>query len=361
MKMLRLFARDGHQVHVVVPNDGPVVELLQADGISVHFLGAMALVERYPLRSIWGKLAFCYRYPFSVLWLARLIWRLKVDVVHTNSGVVPAPALAAWLTGRRHLWHIRELFDDFAGLWKYYQRYIYRFSTRIITISDAVRDQFEPRFRDKCVTIYNAVGHEATDVDVERRRRLRAELGNPELLVGVIGRIKWIRKGQEVLVRAAALLAEKHPELRYAIVGSVAPGNEDHLTRLHALVEESGLDGKVIFTGDVKKPRDMFAAFDITVVPSIFPEPFGRVVMESMAAGTPVIGSRCGGIPEQVVPGVTGLLFTPGDEKELAQAISQLLTDTAMRESMGREGQRLVREKFDDGRLYLQFADVFKG
>jgi glycosyltransferase involved in cell wall biosynthesis len=272
---------------------------------------------------------------------------------------VPAPALAAKLTGRKHLWHIREFFYEFPGLWKFYQRYIWNFSNKIIVIADAVRDQFYPALRGKCVTIYNGLGHDAFLVDNDRAHKFRAEIGNPELLVGVIGRIKWVRKGQEILVKAAALLAEKYPQARYVIVGSVAPGNEQHLVRLKDLVREKGLENKVIFTGDIQKPRDIFAAFDVTVVPSVLPEPFGRVVMESMAAGTPVVGSDCGGIPEQIVPGVTGLLFKPGDEEDLAKALDELLADRAKRLRMGEEGKQHARNKFDDSVVYSKVKEIF--
>jgi glycosyltransferase involved in cell wall biosynthesis len=289
----------------------------------------------------------------------KLILQLEADVVHTNSGVLPAPALAAKLTGRKHLWHIREFFYEFPGLWRFYQRYIWRLSTKIVVIADAVRDQFDPSFRGKCVTVYNGLGHEALLVDTEKARQFRAEIGNAELLVGVVGRIKLVRKGQEVLVKAAALLSEKYPQARYIIVGSVAPGNEEHLVRLKELVREKGLEDRVVFTGDIQKPRDVFAALDVTVVPSALPEPFGRVVMESMAAGTPVIGSNCGGIPEQIVPGITGLLFKPGDEKDLAKGLDELLGDRAKRLRMGEEGKRHVREKFEDSVVYLKFKEVF--
>ena len=359
--MLRLLSRDGHQVHMVVPGDGPIVEQAAKDNIIVHKLKSLALLERLPLRGIKGKLAFCFfRYPYSVVWLTRLILQVKPDVVHTNSGVLPAPALAAKLTRRRHLWHIREFFSyEFPALWKFYQRYIWNLSDVIIVIADAVRDQFDPDLRGKCLTVYNALGEDAFRIDTDRSRQFRAEVADAELLVGVVGRIKWVRKGQEVLVQAAALLADKYPRARYIIVGSVAPGNEDHLTRLKKLVQEKGLEGKVIFTGDIRQPRDVFAAFDVTVVPSVLPEPFGRVVMESMAAGTPVIGSNCGGIPEQVVPGVTGLLFKPGDPEDLAKALDELLSDKAKRDRMGSNGRQHARMRFDDSVVYAKVKEAF--
>lgn len=361
MRALRRLRLDGHSVHMVLASPGPLVELLEEHGITVHIFEPLAIVERAQLGSLAGKIGFCFRYPYSALWLSALILRLKADVVHTNTAVIPAPALAAWMTRRRHLWHIREFFSEFPGAWKYYQRYIGSLSERIITIADAVRDQFDAELRSKCVTVYNSLGPGAADVDREAAQRFRESVGNPTLLIGVVGRIKWVRKGQEVLIKAAALLAERFPEARYVIVGSVWPGNSDHLDRLKALIAEIGLTEKVVFTGDIQNPRDVFAAFDVTVVPSVLPEPFGRVVMESMAAGTPVVGSRCGGIPEQISDGETGLLFEPGNEHELADALSKLIVDRELRVRMGVAARESAMKMFDDSAIYAKMASVFTG
>jgi glycosyltransferase involved in cell wall biosynthesis len=357
--MLSLFSRDGHQVHVVLPDEGPLVDLLEAHGIVVHVFRSLAVIERGGLDSVWGKFGFCFRYPYSICWLSTLIVRLKVDVVHTNTAVLPAPALAAWLTGRKHIWHIREFFVEFPAIWRFYQKYVWLLSNAIITVSNAVRDQFDPRFRQKCATIYDGLGQEAMAVDLNTAQNFRSNLGDPEFLVGVVGRIKWVRKGQEVLIKAAGILSDRYPQARYAVVGSVSPGNEDHLGRLRKLIRDNNLEEKVIFTGDLEETRDIYAAFDVTVVPSVLPEPFGRVVTESMAAGTPVIGSRCGGIPEQIVDGLTGLLFSPGDEEDLARALTQLMGDKAARLRMGKEGQRHVREQFDERVEYVKSAEIF--
>jgi glycosyltransferase involved in cell wall biosynthesis len=358
-RMLEMFARNGHEVHVVLPDDGPLVELLQTSGIVVHILPSLAVIDRVRLASLRGKLTFCFRFFASVYWLSALILKLRADIVHTNAAVLPTPALAARLTRRPHLWHIREFFSEFPAIWRFYQRYMWRFSTRIITISSAVQAQFEPRFQDKCTLVYNGLDEDAMAVDLDKAQRFRSSIGNPAFLIGVVGRIKWARKGQEVLIKAAALLAETHPEARYVIVGTPSPGNEDHLVRLQQLILDLRLEERVTFTGDIRDMRDVYAAFDVTVVPSILPEPFGCVVMESMAAGTPVIGSRCGGIPEQIVDGVTGLLFAPGDEHDLARALAQIMSDDALRGRLGHASRQRFCESFGIPESHARFVNVF--
>lgn len=361
LRMMELFAKAGHDVHVVVPCTGPLIGLLEDKGIRVHIHKNLAIIERTQHASFAGKLMLLFRYPLSALWLARLILRLNVDLVHTNSGVLPSPALAAKLTGRRHMWHIREFLSEFPSMWKIYQYYMCLLSTKVITISRTVQNQFAIKLQGHCSIVYDGLGEDAMTVNANEVASFRSRIGNSHLLIGVVGRIKWVRKGQEVLVKAAALLREKFPNSRYVIVGSVAPGNEDHLVRLRELIHESQLDDYVIFTGDVEDPGPLYAAFDVTVVPSVQPEPFGCVVMESMAAGTPVVGSRCGGIPEQIIDHKTGLLFTPGDEVDLARALEQVMSDESLRHDMGRKSRQHFIEMFRMEETYRRVDQIFQG
>lgn len=361
LRVMRLFVQDGHEVHVVLPSPGPLQALLVESGIRVHIMPHLAIIDRSQLSSPAGWLAFPFRFASSTFELIALILRYRVDAVHTNTAVLPTAPLAARLTGRRSLWHIREFFSEFPSVWRFFQHYMYLLSTRILTISRAVEEQFKPGLRSRCTIVYDGLETDAADCDLEKVQALRALAGNPTKLVAVVGRIKWVRKGQEVLIKAAALLADRFPEVKYLVVGSVYPGNEDHLVRLKALVHASGLDERVIFAGEMEDTRNVYAAADITVAPSIQPEPFGLVVMESMAMGTPVIGSRCGGIPEQIVEGVTGLLFEPGDEAELARALASLLGDEERRRKMGSAGQERFRERFGIETTYARMAECFGG
>jgi glycosyltransferase involved in cell wall biosynthesis len=130
--------------------------------------------------------------------------------------------------------------------------------------------------------------------------------------------------------------------------------------RLRGLISTLGLGDAITLVGDANDPASVFAALDIVVVPSIQPEPFGCVVMEAMAAGTPVIGSRCGGIAEQIVDGVSGLLFTPGDAEGLAEALHRLLNDPQLRGRTAREARRRVRDNFSLGNTYRGMAALFE-
>lgn len=353
------FAQDGHEVHAVLPERGPLAGLLEARGVKVHIHRRLAIIDRGQFRSPFGILRFALSFPVSVLWLVALILRLRIDLIHTNTIVMPSPALAAFLTSRNHIWHVRELLGEFGWLFNPYQYYIHLLSSAIVAISCCTRDQFSPRLREKVHVIYDGLDETSAMADPVHIREFRELFTSKAMLVGVVGRIKWHRKGQEVLVRAADLLRNHHPHAHYVVVGSASPGNEQHEVRLRDLISASGLDDSVTLTGDTLDPASVFAALDIVVVPSIQPEPFGCVVIEAMAAGTPVIGSRCGGIAEQIVDGESGILFCPGDAEDLAEALHLMLTDPELRGRAAVEGRRRVRNKFPLESTYRTMAALF--
>jgi glycosyltransferase involved in cell wall biosynthesis len=105
--------------------------------------------------------------------------------------------------------------------------------------------------------------------------------------------------------------------------------------------------------------------FDVLVVPSIWPEPFARVLLEGMISGLVVVATPTGGTPEIVLDGENGLLFTPGDPGDLAQKIARLVDDPESRRKLAEAGKRTIMERFavtkmmDEFESFLQ--DVARG
>jgi glycosyltransferase involved in cell wall biosynthesis len=357
------FTADGHDLIVVIPTAGTLQKVLERDRVCVLLHPWLPALDRGALKTIGGKLRMGVAFPISVLWLAWTILRFRVDVVHTNSAMVFSPAFAAKLTGRPHIWHIREFFHEFPSLWRRYERAIHSFSKVVVAISEAVKEQFSPDCRSKIEIVYDGLPRAefyrpALDAAAEAFKQRFGLTGIP--LVGVIGRLKWVRKGQEVLIRAAALLRGKYPTAKYLIVGTPALGNEDHLVRFHELVDTLNLRDHVIFTGDVDDVRPVYAALNVSVAPAIDPEPFGCIVIESLALGTPVVGSNAAGIAEQIVDGENGLLFPPGDEGALAQSLDRILGDPALRATMSANGIEKFLSEFEMDRCYEEYLRIFE-
>jgi len=322
----------------------------------------MAVVTRQGVKGRFGAFRLVARIPISVGYLCYLIRKMRPDIVHSNTAVVLSAGVAARVSNVPHIWHMREFFDDFPRLWTVYRRFMGAFSDLIVCVSSAVAAQFSGGSpRAKVVVCHNGFPQDEYEgVTDERRARFREAVGLPDgPVIGVVGRIKCGRKGQDVFVRAAGIVARRNPRVTFAMIGSPYPGNEGHLTRVLAIADEVGIRDRVIYTGDVDDVKAAYAALDISVLPSAHPEPFGGVVIESMALGVPVIGTRIGGTAEQIEDRVTGLLVPPNDDKALADAMLCLINDPARAQEMGRAGRRRFLAEFEFESFYRRLRALY--
>jgi glycosyltransferase involved in cell wall biosynthesis len=169
--------------------------------------------------------------------------------------------------------------------------------------------------------------------------------GNTPLVTMVGVFMPW--KGQEVFIRAAALIRAQMPSARFLLVGD-APF-ERHRTYaegLRRLVAELDLSGAVSFLGFRDDGAAIMAASDVVVHASVEPEPFGIVLLEAMATGRALVTTALGGAGEVVLPGESALVVPPGDAVALSDACVRLLKDPILRQQVADAGQRRVREKF---------------
>ena len=358
LRWIKSMDRTRFEPVVVLPEDGPLKELIEAEHVEVILHPRLSIITR-PVFHSWRIFLFLLDYPVSVFFLWRLIRQRRIDLVYTNTGVMVSPALAARLAGVPHIWHIREWFQEFHQIWFALSGYIRIFSSKVIAISNAVAGQFERR--DKVVVIHDAfsLAEEPTPANNLRENfRARHALGE-DFVVGCVGRIKFVRKGQEVLVKATAILKQRGRLIKALIVGAPFPANAEHLTRLEKMVEELGIENQIIFTGELVNPRPAYMAMDILAMTSIQPEPFGGVVSEAMSLGLPVIATDVGGSQEQVVDGVTGLLIAPGDPTALADSIEKLMDNPELRRQMGAAAAERLRNKFSLAEMTRKIEQVF--
>ncbi len=334
--------------YVLLPSDGPLAAALAEAAVPVLVMPSLSVVTRPVMRS-WRLVPFLLRFPLSVLSVAWAIRRLRIDLVHTNVAPLVSVAAATRLARVRHVWHLREFFHEFGPLWKVYRRYMLACAEKILCVSTPVAAQF-PADTGKVVILHNGLSlEEFQPVSADRVHRFRDRYGlNGWRLVGVVGRIKAHRKGQDVFVNAVAELKRRGIDggVKFVIVGSPFPGNEDHLTGLCEQIRVLQIADDVVLTGDVDDVKAAIASLDVLVLPSAAPEPFGGVVLEAMALGVPVVGTQIGGTIEQIDDGRTGMLVEPGNALELADAIERVLTDEAFRSSAGAAGRRRVEERF---------------
>lgn len=177
---------------------------------------------------------------------------------------------------------------------------------------------------------------------------LRAALHIPANapLVTMAGRISpW--KGQHVFVQALARVRAEMPTARGLIVGLAEEADgPGYAARVRAQADALGLHDALHFTGFRRDIPAVFAASDVVVHSSVKPEPFGRVIIEGMAAGRATVATALGGAAEIITDGVDGLLVPADDPAALADALLHLLADPVNRARLGAAARRTVEQRY---------------
>ena len=359
---------------VVLFADGPLRARLTEAGVETHLLplsGTVADARKDALgaRSLL-RLGDVVAVVGHVRRLARLIGRLGVGVVHTNSLKADIiGGLAARLAGVPLVWHVRDRIDadylpaSVARVFRYLCRLL---PHAVIANSGATLETLRLRRKRNAeaipsgvdLTSHARVVHDGTPTPAGDRNAGESGgdgvvVGPPPVqrqtptgpVIGLIGRISpW--KGQHVFLQAARWVADRFPDARFQIVGAALFAEGTYEAEVRQLVRTLGLADKVEFTGFRSDVGDVVAGLDVLVHASVLPEPFGQVVIEGMAAGKPVVATAGGGVLEVVLDGVTGLLVPMGDADAMAEAVCWLLANPGSAATMGALGAARVREHF---------------
>ncbi|MBD2778479.1 glycosyltransferase family 4 protein [Iningainema tapete] len=144
-------------------------------------------------------------------------------------------------------------------------------------------------------------------------------------VISYVGRLDK-EKGVETLIKAFAILQKSHANTKLLIAGKSLFQGDKYRQTLEQLGTELGIKDNVTFLGHVTNTTSLYQVSDVTVLPSLWSEPFPRSVLESMACGTPVVASRIGGIPESLTGEFQNGLCESGNEQDLSDTLNRIIT-----------------------------------
>lgn len=288
--------------------------------------------------------------------LARQVRRRGIDIVHAynfyaNVFAVPGARLAG---APVVLASIRDTGVYLTPAKKRVQRAVCRLADRVLVNAEAIRSWLVAEGYDpgKIVVIRNGIDL-APFAGRKNGGRARRELGLPAdaPLVAVLSRLHEL-KGLEYFLEAAAEVGRRFPAARFLVVGDrMTVRNREVVSEnayragLEAHARRLGLEDRIVFTGFRLDVPDLLSEIAISVLPTLS-EGLSNTILESMAAGVPVVATAVGGNPEAVEHGVTGLLVPPRDSRQLAGAIASLLENPDLARTLGEAARRRVAERF---------------
>jgi glycosyltransferase involved in cell wall biosynthesis len=333
-------------IEVVLPRDGPIVAPLEALASRIRFEPLWVL-----RRSALAELA-----TIGLIRLPGALWRAArriaaADIVYVNTVVIVDYLVVARFFAGKVLVHVHEIPEGGA-------RTIFRALLRwaraeLIFNSRATEAAFAMPPGSARHIVYNAIaGPPAVDpIDYDGTRPLRL------LLIGRINRIK----GQDLLVEAlSSLPAEVARRLQVRIVGGSFGNDAAREEALRRQVESGGLSGVVGFEPFHDDPAPLYRWADVVVVPSRRPESLGRVAIEAMAYGRPVLAAAIGGLTEVVEDGVAGWLVPPNDAPRLAAAIADIVARPEAWRSYPAAARARYQAVFGE-RATLQIQAILRG
>jgi len=336
------------EARVLLPREGPLGSALTALGVPWEVAPmppALRRLSRQPGRfapkrfimAVWQGVGYTAR-------LHRRLRRLAPDVIYTNgikSHVVGA-LLRPW-TRSRIIWHLRDFWEG---------RYVGLLADRgphvIIANSRATAWNLKNRMNQpkKVAVVYNAVDSKMFAPEGRRARVEDWGFFHPRIgLVAAFARLK----GHELLLDGVPRILEQFPHAGFFFIGGEiyeGIGDRGYEQELRCRVRALKLDRSVIFTGFQPDMAPWYRALDVVVCASTRPEGFGRTLLEAMACGRAVVGPRAGGIPEFVQHEKNGLLYEPGNAKELAGCILDLLQKPFLREKLAVAGRDTAVQRF---------------
>ena len=356
LDILSVLDRGRYEPLLVLTGRGPLSDAAEQAGIPVRYVRisrALLARDRGAIgSSLSGLILDLFRLTGAVRELAAIIRREQAAMVYTNTLKAHViGGIAGRLCGARVIWHFRDILlqPRPRRLVVWLGRFL---PHRIIAISRAVAGQFgDITVRNKVSVVPNGIDHGRIQrlAALRSRREVIDEFNLPPRcrLVGIVGQIaRW--KGQEVFLRAAALVAEQAPDARFLVIGGTLFNDDGYSRESLDYAATLGIRDKVIFTGPRDDVYGLMGSLDILAHCSVEPEPFGRVIVEAMALGVPVAASDSGAAREIIETTDQGIVYPAGDHRRLAAALLSLLGDRNRATAMAGQGrQRSLRFGID--------------
>lgn len=341
-------------IYLVTSEDGKLVEFAKSMGVNCTIIPCKKEIENIRrdklilalLRNI-TVLFFYFRYVYK---FCRHVIYLKPDIIHAN---IPKSHVALSLSNWFYkdctcIFHLREIFKKPSFSAALYRLLLPRKNFMIIAISDAVKENLPPRIKKNTVVLYNGI-------KIPEQVPQKKPHQKPAFIY--LGRVvPW--KGCHLLIDAFHLLYQRAGDLcgTLDLVGDTLYWDQSYRKNLSDKIRRLNLAGKIRLMPHTSNPQQAFYSHDILCMASDN-EPFGRVAIEAMSCGLPVISFESGGICEIIKHRISGLLVEQNNVDAFADAMEIFIHDPDMIDKMGKSGYQIAKNNFDRERNIPRIID----
>ncbi len=290
---------------------------------------------------------------FSIFKLSKVIKENKIDILHSNSRTTQVlGVLLHKFTGAKHIFTCHGFFKR-----RFSRRILPCWGEKIIAISEQVKGHLLDDFKvdlNRISLINNGIDLDKFKLSTfSQKQEAKSRLGlKSGPVVGILARLSDV-KGHKYLIEAMKTVLVDFPDAQLLIAGEGKMENE-----LKRLTESLKIEKNVFFALETLDTRDILAAIDIFVMPSL-KEGLGLALMEAMASGLAVIGSAIGGIKTLIKDRYNGLLVNPGDSSGIAKAIVYLISNPEKALVLGANARKYIAEEFSEEKMVLKTEELY--
>jgi glycosyltransferase involved in cell wall biosynthesis len=295
--------------------------------------------------------------PFTISEIAGIYRKRKIDIVIANVGKdIRLAGLAAKFVSGVSVIALHQVDREIKNNLRY--RFTYNsLADMMVVNSFATKNTLlksAPWLKDeKIKVVHHGIDYEKYSAANTKNIRTELGLSQQDLIIGFVGRLS-VQKGVKYMLDAFKLVAEEFKNVHLVIAGT---GELERMVKEFAT--KFNLEDRIHLLGFRKDIPDLMRTFDIFLLPSLW-EGFGIVLIEAMAAGKPVVATNTSSIPEIVEDEQNGILVPTENAEAISNALTKLISESELRTKFGKEGQKIVREKFTIERMINDYEKIFE-
>jgi glycosyltransferase involved in cell wall biosynthesis len=344
LKSVKELKKTDNNIKIIVRNNTFLDEKLEESELSRDYLHP--IVTNFPFITAWRLAGYLSTYSIDVMhihWghdlllaiMAKFLSRKKIKLVYTRQMA---------LTRMKH--------DP-------YHKFVYKNVDAYVVIAQALYNdarRYLP-LRSGCLhLLYYGVPSPVRDMNICKKYLAENQIEPETFKIAIFGRIEH-GKGQYLLVEAVRKILKEGKKIQAAMIGHVM--DEEYFNKLAKEIKDAGLEEQIRYLGFHNNPVSIMGCFDVVVLASKC-ETFGLVLPEAMRAGVAVIGSNCGGVPEIISHGKTGLLFESENVEDLTNRLRELIDDPALCQKLAKAGKTEADERFSEEKHFQRLIEIFR-
>lgn len=335
-----------YNVTAIFPNQGPLILKCKKHVDNCIVIDIPWWLDRGQKLTFTSKVRSFFNIIKGVLNLLKIMRKLNPDIVITNTIAIPSGSIAAFILRKKHIWYIHEFgkedhnFNFIFGTWLS-GKLISNLSNRVIINSLAVQEKYKKFINNKKLKML----YYAVEVEVSDLKELNSEIfsDNNPMKVVIIGRVS-ISKGQMEAIKAIEYLVIKK---RYYVTLTIIGANFDNYSNeIRNYIKKNKIEKYINLIDFNSDPLNLVLKFDICLNCSIN-EAFGRITIEAMKVGLPVIASDMGGNLELIKIFDNGLLYKQGNYFSLSEKVEYFYLNSKEINRMGLFAQTWAKENFN--------------